>query len=125
MGKVINFARSLDKCKSTTRLLKRREENNQHTNLWMLFEEEKFFVEIIKQWPCFSTLEANIKPNELFTRYCDNLLSESQECVIDFMLHIHDPNFIFDINFSLKNWDKDDRCFFMYFLEKHAEVVSV
>ena len=120
MGKVINFSKSLKIQQSKHQAQEATQQTKSQTNLWTLFEEEKFFTENIKSWPCFSNIKKNLSPSDLLTQYCDNLLSESQECVIDFMLHIHDPSFVFDLHFSLQKWNRKNRDFFLCILKKHA-----
>lgn len=120
MGKVINFSKSLARDHSSSHFFQKTQGKKENTNIWMLFEEEASFLTTIKQWPCFSTLKKTTSSQELLQKYCNNQLSESQECVIDFLLHIYDENFLFDLNFSLNQWDKEDRDFFLYFLESHA-----
>lgn len=120
MGKVINFSKSLEIRPSQHHLRETSPQKKSQINLWMLFEEEKFFTENVKNWPCFSNLKKNLSPSDLLTQYCNNLLSESQECVIDFLLHIYDPTFVFDLHFSLKKWKRKDRDFFLYVLKKHS-----
>ena len=120
MGKVISFSKSIVRDHSSSHILKETQGEKGHTNIWTLFEEEEFFLKTTLGWPCFSELKEKTSSNELLTKYCNNSLSESQECVIDFLLHLHDDNFLFDLNFSLSQWSQDDRDFFISFLEDHS-----
>lgn len=121
MGKVISFSKSLSMSHVTPHFSETISHEKDHENLWRFFEEEHFLIEAIKEWPCFSSLCSKISSTELLDKYCDNLLSDDQECVLDFLLHLHDTSFVFDLNFSLKSWGKKDRAFFLDFLEKNLK----
>ena len=123
MGKVLEMPRKKGGTNSKVSFSTAPKQESSRSLFWALLEEDKFFIEIIRNWPCFSTLGANIKTNELIHKYCKNKLNPSQECVVDLLLHIHDSSFVFDVNCSLAVWKKDDRDFFFYFLEQHAEVL--
>ena len=125
MGKIINFSEVKKQNNDFTdpEGLREQDPNFFYYSLFPSLKDDHCFMGIIEQWPCFTKKIYKGGLKELFRQYCDNLLTKSQECVIDLMLHIHDPHFVFDITFSLKNWDEDNRNFFMYFLEKHAEAV--
>lgn len=126
MGKVLEMPRKQSTKRARVSLsTSHQPEAEEDRSLFLsLLEEDNFFIELIKEWPCFSSLKYNIKASELFNKYCKNKLNPSQECTIDFMLHIHDSSFVFDVNCSLTIWDKSDRDFFFYFLEQHAEVLN-
>ena len=121
MGKIISFSKSIESEEPKSHLPEKKEPLKQSTEnkLWKIFKEESTFIQTIRLWPCFSSLSAKADSNELLQKYCENDLSESQECVIDFLLHIHDPSFVFDLGFSLNSWNKKDRSFFLHFLKKH------
>ena len=121
MGKVISFSKPIGAEEPKSHLPEKKEsfKNSSDNKLWKIFTEESTFIKTIRLWPCFSKLSPRTNSNELLQKYCENALSESQECVIDFLLHIHDPSFVFDLGFSLKNWSKKDRSFFLYFLKKN------
>ncbi|MBC61455.1 MAG: hypothetical protein CMP11_03280 [Zetaproteobacteria bacterium] len=123
MAKVINFRQtgSRSSLKKTDQVMQKESKKN---SSWISGETDDFFVRIIYEWPCFRSLDSNISMEGLFKKYCDNELNESQESVVDFMLHLHDSQFQFDINCALKTWDNDNRSFFLYYLECHTELID-
>lgn len=124
MGKVLKMPKKQNTTQTEGHFSKVSQQENLDSLSWALLEEDKFFIEIIKEWPCFASLKYNVKANDIFHQYCKNKLTSSQECVVDFMLHIHDSNFVFDVNFSLTVWNKSDQNFFFYFLKQHADVLN-
>ena len=125
MGKIIKFSEA-KKMSNESHNLKGKMESDIdlfYLSLFSHLENDRCFIGIIEQWPCFydESFEGGLR--KLFEKYCDNKLSNSQENVIDLMLHIHDPRFTFDVTLSLKNWSEEDRSFFLYFIEKHAEAI--
>jgi hypothetical protein len=89
-----------------------------------LFEWNDFLLETLYQWPCFKKEESPPVLDDLLSQYCNHNLNLSQECVIDLMLHIHDPRYIFDLTVSLKTWDKENRVFFLYFIKKYSKIIE-
>ena len=123
MGKVINFNHPLNKHNATSsksRFLAEEKTNTATSS----FNEDDYFLAIIYQWPCFSDLPQEASLDALLDHYCTDKLTSAQECVLDLMLHLSDPEFIFDIGASLKHWGSEDRAFFLYYLECHSKMVD-
>ena len=87
-------------------------------------KEEDAFLDLLREWPCFSRLRSKITFRDLIDLYYDDELSLSQDCAIEFMLHMRDPNSLFDIGNAIYTWDENDRNFFMLSLTMHAELID-
>lgn len=88
-------------------------------------EESKAFISLVSEWPCFQCLEPGIPLQEIFELYYDDELSQSQDCVLEFIFHMHDPDSCFDISNALYNWDEADREHFFSSLKMHAELIDI
>lgn len=86
--------------------------------------EDSAFMDLIKEWPCFHFLDEDTDLQELFDRYYDDELTQSQDCVLEFMFHMHDPDSAFDISNALYTWEEDDKNFFLMSLNMHAELID-
>src|SRR3989338_5518466 len=85
-------------------------------------KEDQAFLELIKEWPCFKELDQSLDLPQIFDMYYDDELVLSQDCVIEFLFHMHDPDSIFDIGNALYTWEEEDREFFFVSLNMHAEL---
>ena len=124
MAKIINFLDAKKKCPTSFTLAKKFEFETYNSTLNSIFEVDEYLLELIYQWPCFSKGNSNQGLRELLDKYCKHTLPADQECVLDFVLHIHDPKFIFDISFALNTWNDRDRFFFKFFIDEFAQVLS-
>ncbi|MBP6218262.1 MAG: hypothetical protein KA436_06725 [Oligoflexales bacterium] len=96
------------------------EEDGSH---FLLIGEDAAFMKLIRDWPCFTGFEETISLQDLFEHYYDDQLSQAQDCVLEFIFHMHDPDSVFDISNALYVWDEDDRRFFFSSLNMHAELI--
>lgn len=87
-------------------------------------QEDEAFMDLILEWPCYEGFERTTSLTELFELYYDDELSLSQDCALEFMFHMHDPESTFDIGNALYTWDKEDREFFMLSINMHAELID-
>ncbi len=87
-------------------------------------EEDEAFLELIKEWPCFIDDIHDCNLHQLFELYYDDKLTLSQDCVLEFMFHMHDPDSSFDIGNALYTWDEEDRNFFILSINMHAELID-
>ncbi len=88
-------------------------------------DEDKAFLALLKEWPCFRHLASEVDLQQLFEYYYDDELSQSQDCVLEFMFHMHDPDSNFDISNALYTWNEDDRQYFITSLNMHAELIDI
>ena len=86
--------------------------------------EDKAFMALIREWPCFQHLEPDVELQCIFEQYYDDELDEPQDCVLEFVFHMHDPDSVFDIGNALYTWDEDDRNFFFVALGMHADLID-
>ena len=86
--------------------------------------EDGAFLSLIKEWPCFRDHDPQLNLSELFEQYYDDELTLSQDCALEFMFHMHDPESTFDIGNALYTWDEEDRNFFMLSITMHAEIID-
>jgi hypothetical protein len=86
--------------------------------------EDEAFLELVQEWPCFQNLAAAMTLHELFQLYHDDELTLAQDCTLEFMLHMHDPESTFDIGNALYTWEEDDREFFLTSITMHAEMID-
>ena len=127
MAKVIDFKEiKRERPKTSSPVVVSREEDEEfwESILPSLFEWNDNFLELIYQWPCFQTKDTYSNLDDLFSNYCGHCLNPAQECVIDFMLHIHDSHYVFDVTCALKTWEDIDCEFFIYFLDKYALLIK-
>ncbi len=88
-------------------------------------EEDNAFLSLIREWPCFVYLDPDINLQGVFELYYDDELNLSQDCVLEYMFHMNDPNSSFDIATALYTWSDDDRNFFILSLNMHAELIDL
>lgn len=88
-------------------------------------DEDHAFLSLLKEWPCFKDLDDCIDLQQLFELYYDDELNQSQDCVLEFMFHMHDPDSSFDISNALYTWDNEDRHYFFTSLNMHAELIDL
>jgi hypothetical protein len=86
--------------------------------------EDEAFLELVQEWPCFQNLASSLTLHELFQLYHDDELTLAQDCTLEFMLHMHDPESTFDIGNALYTWEEDDRDFFLTSITMHAEMID-
>jgi hypothetical protein len=127
MAKVIDFKeakRERPVTSSSITANKDEEEGFWESILPPLFEWNEYFLELVYQWPCFHLKDRYSNIDDLLSEYCEHHLNPSQECVIDFMLHIHDSRYLFNITYALKTWSEADCNFFIFFLDKYALLIN-
>lgn len=88
-------------------------------------DEDAIFLSLLKEWPCFKNIEDNFELQEIFEMYYDDELNQSQDCVLEFMFHMHDPDSTFDISNALYTWGEEDREYFYTSLHMHAELLDL
>lgn len=88
-------------------------------------EEDQAFMALMKEWPCFQPLDPDVDLQQLFELYYDDELTQSQDCVLEFMFHMHDPDSSFDISNALYTWNDQDRQYFFTSLTMHAELIQL
>ena len=86
-------------------------------------EDEAIFL-LLKEWPCFQNIEPDESLTDIIDRYYDDELTPSQDCVIEFIFHMHDPSSSFDIPNALYCWGEEDRSFFSLSLDIHTELMK-
>ena len=87
-------------------------------------QEDEAFVDLILEWPCYNGFCKDITLPQLFEKYYGDELSLSQDCALEFMFHMHDPESSFDIANALYTWELEDREFFILSLNMHAELID-
>ena len=128
MGEIVKFptkrhSNRLKPPASLSQPLSHREEIT--STQWVISEEDdKAFLHLLTEWPCFESFDAPQSLAELFQQYYDDKLTLSQDCVIEFMLHMHDADSAFDIGHALFTWEEDDKEFFLIHLSMHAELIA-
>jgi hypothetical protein len=126
MGTVINFpGNRMPKFQSVKEKLSKLSEDKPIDTSIFSEDEDKAFLALIKEWPCFHALEVDIDLQQLFELYYDDELSQAQDCVLEFMFHMHDPDSTFDISNALYTWNEDDRQYFFTSLNMHAELIDI
>ncbi len=127
MGVVIRFpvAASSQKLQFVTDKIKNSYDDKPIDTSMFSEEEDHAFMALIREWPCFSELEECLGLEELFEMYYDDELSQSQDCALEFIFHMHDPDSRFDISNALYTWDDDDRRYFFSSLAMHAELIDL
>ncbi len=124
MGRIINFP-------TTNSFSKENKEKRSEMSLSRINDDffsqknEDLIIGLLREWPCFSDLKPETSMEDLLNRYCDETLTVSQQFALDFMLHIQDPKFVFNISHALLSWGSEDREFFFLLLEKHLEVQDI
>lgn len=126
MGTVINFPGNRMPCFQSVKE-KIEKINDQKPIDTSIFseDEDKSFLALIKEWPCFYLLDPDIDLQQLFELYYDDELTEAQDCVLEFMFHMHDPDSAFDIGNALYTWKEEDRQYFIMSLNMHAELIDI
>ena len=91
-----------------------------------IFEQgdDQLFLDLILQWPCFQELDEEFTLQSLLEAYYDDELSLSQDCVLEFLFHMHDPDSVFDISNALYTWEQEDREYFLLSIDMHAELIA-
>ena len=95
-----------------------------HSPMLISDEEDKIFLEIIKEWPCFKELSQNLSLQEILEMYYDDELNVSQDYAIEYLFHMHEPNSPFDIANALYTWGESDKDFFILSITQHAELIK-
>jgi hypothetical protein len=126
MGTVINFpGHRLPNFQSVKEKIEKIDDNKPVDTSIFLEEEDSAFLSLLKEWPCFHNLEESINLQQLFEFYYDDELNPSQDCVLEFMFHMHDPDSCFDISNALYTWNEEDRQYFFTSLNMHAELIDI
>ena len=126
MDNVINFPshRRLPSLQNVSEKIKTLDDKHPIDTSIFSSGEDAAFMDLIKEWPCFHYLESDTDLQELFERYYDDELTQAQDCALEFMFHMHDPDSAFDISSALYTWEEDDRNFFLMSLNMHAELID-
>jgi hypothetical protein len=122
MGNIIHFPKNnstKEPCVSTEQV------HHIANHLLSSSTEDQAFLELVREWPCFNGMEAKTSLEELLEMYYDDELNISQDCVLEYLFHMHDPKSAFDIANALYSWNEDDRNFFMLSLNMHADLIEV
>ena len=86
--------------------------------------EKEAFVDLIFDWPCFKEFDHSINLQDILNMYYEDELNLSQDCVLEFLFHMHDPDSSFDIGNALYTWSSEDRDFFILNLQMHANLID-
>ena len=128
MGNIIKFPenKSRDNLKHTpsTSKVENEQLSDVYSPLLLSQEEDKVFLEIVLQWPCFKEVSTNISLQELLEMYYDDELSVSQDYALEYLFHMHEPNSSFDIANALYTWGENDKNFFVLSITQHAELIE-
>lgn len=126
MGKVLEFPgrRISNKYRNLVPSMSQESEKDPLEARIIASGEEGAFLSLIKEWPCFRNHDPDIDLSQLFEQYFDDELTLSQDCALEFMFHMHDPESTFDIGNALYTWDEEDRNFFMLNINMHAEIID-
>ncbi len=126
MGTVINFPGSrLPNFQSVKEKVEKINDNKPLDTSIFSEDEDHAFLCLLKEWPCFRLIDENIDLQELFELYYDDELTQAQDCVLEFMFHMHDPDSNFDISNALYTWNDEDREYFITSLNMHAELIDI
>lgn len=127
MGVVIRFpaAASSQKFSLVTEKIKPLHDDRHLDSTMFSEEEDQAFMALVREWPCFAELESPLSLEELFELYYDDELSQSQDCALEFIFHMHDPDSRFDISNALYTWEEEDRRYFFSSLSMHAELIDL
>jgi len=126
MGEIVKFPTKRHSNK------KRPPENQTHSQKstepeeasWIISaEDDEAFLHLLSEWPCFQGFQPQ-SLQQLFDLYYGDKLSMAQDCVIEFMLHMHDADSSFDIGHALYTWGEEDKDFFLVSLSMHAELIA-
>ena len=127
MGKLIKFSEVLPKSPGIPRELANlplKESVPAEGAILSSHDEDQAFLDLVHEWPCFQELEPVGSLHELFELYYDDELTLSQDCVLEFVFHMHDPSSAFDIGNAIYTWEQGDRSFFMLSLNLHSELID-
>ena len=92
---------------------------------WVFSEkDDEAFFHLLREWPCFQDWQLSSSLAGLLRLYYEDKLTLPQDCAIEFMLHMHNPDTAFDIGHALYTWEDRDRDFFMLHLNMHAELIA-
>ena len=122
MGDIIQFpglSTKTDRCVST------KQTHQFENHLLSSQKEDKAFLELVCEWPCFNSVHADTSLQELLEMYYDDELNISQDYVLEYLFHMHDPKSSFDIANALYTWNEDDRNFFMLSLSIHTDLIEL
>ncbi len=126
MGTVINFpGNRIPAFQSVKEKVEKIDDNKPIDTSIFSEDEDRAFLTLLKEWPCFQLLAPDIDLQELFELYYDDELTQAQDCVLEFMFHMHDPDSTFDISNALYNWNEEDRQYFFLSLNMHAELIDI
>ena len=87
-------------------------------------QEDRAFMDLIREWPCYAQLSPELTLHQLFEKYYEDELNLAQDCTLEFMFHMHDPESSFDIGNALYTWEQEDRDFFLLSINMHAELIA-
>ena len=92
---------------------------------WVLSEsEDAAFLHLIREWPCFLSIEEELDLHQIFEQYYEDRLTMSQDCVLEFLFHMREPDSFFDIGNALYTWEEEDRTYFFASLSLQAEIID-
>ena len=123
MAKVINFLDARKKNSTSFPMTTRNDLNIYNSALRTVDDVDNYLIDLIYQWPCFDRETVQYSLKDLLEKYCNQELLSEQECVLDFVLHIHDPSFMFDVSFALTIWNDQERLFFKFFIDEFSQVL--
>lgn len=113
--------------KDQTPVVEREQAEEEHLTLSSFVlsqKEDQAFRKLLFEWPCFQELDISTSLAQVFESYYDDELTLAQDCVIEFLSHMHDPDSVFDISNALYTWSEEDREFFFISLNMHAELLD-
>ena len=126
MGVVINFpGSSVPRFQSVKEKIGKLNDDKPVDTSIFSEDEDRAFMALMKEWPCFQRLDPDVDLQQLFELYYDDELTQSQDCVLEFIFHMHDPDSSFDISNALYTWNGEDRQYFFTSLTMHAELIEL
>ena len=74
--------------------------------------EPNFLVDSVLRFKCFEDAKAVTDRDQLFNiimdSYSEDNLTEAQDLVVEFIIHLFSPETPFNLNQAIKVWDKED-----------------
>ena len=86
--------------------------------------DDAAFLDLLREWPCFYPIDSKLSLEEILELYYEDELTLAQDCVIEFLFHMHDPDSTFDISNALYTWEEEDRHYFLVNVNMHAELIT-
>jgi len=125
MGKVLQFPRrNVSDSLRTVMCEMQSHKPSPIETTWVLSKsEDDAFLHLIREWPCFREIEET-DLHQVFEQYYEDELTMAQDCVLEFLFHMREPDSFFDIGNALYTWEEEDRAYFLASLSLQAEIID-